>query len=63
MCVSKCSLCNKLFVEPGSFEEHSCVTALRALSRKELLDKLYASGGCSKEYYETELKKLLGEEK
>lgn len=59
MCGGKCSTCNKVFVEPGSFENHDCVIALRELPMEELLKRLYASGGCSKEYYEAEIAKLV----
>ncbi len=58
MCGGKCSRCGKVFVAPGSFESHPCVTELRKLPMGELLEQLYKSGGCSKEYYEQEKAKL-----
>lgn len=63
MCSGVCSKCKKVFIAPGSFESHPCVTELRKLSDIELLEGLYKSGGCSKEYYEREKAKQQQDQK
>ena len=36
MCIGICSTCNEVFIEPGSFEGHPCVTRiLEELEKKE----------------------------
>jgi hypothetical protein len=51
----KCSKCNK---NVRTMETHKCVRDLAQLPQEAMLELLYKSGGCGKEYYENELLKL-----
>jgi hypothetical protein len=59
MCGGVCQGCGKVFVQPGSFEQHNCVTKLRGMSDLELLNNLYRTGGCDEDYYKTQYAKML----
>lgn len=50
-----CSGCGKYY-KTGEFEGHPCVT--KDEPREELLKRLVESGGCSREYYDEQIKKL-----
>ena len=52
-----CSRCDKSFTNSIEFDQHSCCVEAAKLPRLELLKRLYESGGCSKEYYESQLKR------
>lgn len=57
-----CSECGKSY-RTGEFENHPCVknTMEKMKSpgyRREMLKRLYDAGGCSQEYYESEMSKL-----
>jgi hypothetical protein len=51
-----CSECHKR-VDPNDLA-HPCLAAAMALPKRELLERLYKSGGCTRAYYEAELGKL-----
>ncbi len=53
-----CSQCDIPFEAQEDFISHSCVTESKSLSRVERLQRLLKSGGCSQEYYDTQLKEL-----
>ncbi len=52
-----CSTCEKSFKDQEDFVTHSCVKKSMLSSRKERLERLVKSGGCSQEYYEEQMAK------
>jgi len=53
-----CKQCDKSFKTPEDFNAHGCVVASKASSRSDRLKRLLDSGGCSQEYYDTQMAKL-----
>lgn len=53
-----CTQCQEQFKSGPDFDRHDCVVNAMELSQRELLDKLYETGGCSEEYYRKALAKL-----
>jgi hypothetical protein len=50
-----CSECNKTFVDQFTFVDHECTQKSMKGDKKDRLDRLLASGGCSQEYYDKEI--------
>lgn len=61
----QCLECHKLFVDGASFDKHSCcVKAAKLLKSdpREFYRKMYAYGGCDREFYERKMREF-GEKK
>lgn len=55
-----CSKCKQAFQTEEEFDDHSCVQEAMKKPRDQLLKELFASGGCTKKYYDEQMAILKG---
>lgn len=52
-----CKCCDKKFKTERAFQAHA-TEVTKDMSDRELIEAVYKSGGCSKEYYDKEIARL-----